>query len=62
MSIAKLLIVDDDENLLELARTRLNAANYDVVAALDAEKRLRWQRVAPSTYRSWIFDLPTKTA
>jgi two-component system response regulator GlrR len=50
MSIAKLLIVDDDENLLELARTRLNAANYDVIAALDAEEAIK-------VAKSGAFDL-----
>jgi two-component system response regulator GlrR len=37
MSTARLLVVDDDQNLLELARTRLTAANYDVTVAVDAE-------------------------
>ena len=41
MAIAKLLIVDDDKNLLELARTRLNGANYDVTVALDAEEAIK---------------------
>ena len=50
MPIAKLLVVDDDENLLELARTRLNAANYEVTAALDAEE-------ATKVARNGAFDL-----
>jgi two-component system response regulator GlrR len=40
MAIAKLLVVDDDQNLLELAKTRLNGANYDVTVALDAEEAI----------------------
>jgi two-component system response regulator GlrR len=39
--MAKLLIVDDDENLLELARTRLNAAHYEVTAALNGEDAVK---------------------
>jgi len=38
MSAAKLLVVDDDQNLLELARTRLSAANFQVTVALDGEE------------------------
>ncbi len=34
----KILIVDDDRNLLELMRMRLESANYEVTAALDEEK------------------------
>lgn len=41
MPTAKLLVVDDDQNLLELARTRLNGANYDVTAAVDAEEAIK---------------------
>ena len=37
MPTSKLLVVDDDQNLLELVRARLNGANYDVVVAGDAE-------------------------
>ena len=37
---AKLLVVDDDQNLLELARSRLNGANYEVTVAVDAEEAL----------------------
>ena len=40
MPTARLLVVDDDRNLLELARTRLNGANYDVTVALDAEEAI----------------------
>ena len=31
----KILIVDDDRNLVELVKMRLQAAKYEVVAALD---------------------------
>ncbi len=41
MPTARLLVVDDDQNLLELARTRLNGANYHVTAALDAEEAIK---------------------
>jgi maltooligosyltrehalose synthase len=34
MSTAKILVVDDDKNLLEFARTRLKAASYQVTTAL----------------------------
>jgi two-component system response regulator GlrR len=37
MPTSRLLVVDDDQNLLELIRARLNGANYDVVVAGDAE-------------------------
>jgi two-component system, NtrC family, response regulator GlrR len=40
MSPAKLLVVDDDQNLLELVRTKLSAANYEVAVALDGEEAL----------------------
>jgi two-component system response regulator GlrR len=41
MPTARLLVVDDDQNLLQLAKTRLNGANYDVTAALDAEEAIK---------------------
>ena len=41
MSTAKLLVVDDDQNLLELVKTRLGAANYQVTAALDGDEALK---------------------
>ena len=40
MAAAKILVVDDDRNLLELARTRLEGASYGVVTALGAEEAL----------------------
>ena len=36
--VGKILIVDDDRNLVELIKTRLSAANYQVEAALDEEQ------------------------
>ena len=41
MSAARLLVVDDDQNLLELAKARLNSANYDVAVAVDAEEAIK---------------------
>jgi len=41
MSIARLLVVDDDQNLLELAKTKLSAANYEVTVAIDGEEALK---------------------
>jgi two-component system response regulator GlrR len=38
MGTGKILIVDDDRNLLELVRTRLEAANYEVVTAVSGEE------------------------
>jgi two-component system response regulator GlrR len=40
MAAAKILVVDDDKNLLELAKTRLTASNYDVTVALGCEEAL----------------------
>jgi two-component system response regulator GlrR len=37
-SIGKILVVDDDRNLVELIKTRLLAANYQVEAAFDEEQ------------------------
>ena len=38
MPTAKLLIVDDDRNLLELMRMRLESAHYEVIAAADEDE------------------------
>ena len=47
MPTAKLLIVDDDRNLLELMRMRLEAARYEVTAAADeAEAKEAVQQTA----------------
>ena len=40
MVAPKILVVDDDKNLLELAKTRLAAANYGVTVALGQEEAL----------------------
>ena len=40
MSAAQILVVDDDKNLLELAKTRLAANNYDVTIARGSEEAL----------------------
>ena len=40
MVAPKILVVDDDKNLLELAKTRLAAANYGVTVALGQEQAL----------------------
>src|SRR5258707_9216782 len=40
MVASKILVVDDDKNLLDLAKTRLAAANYGVTVALGQEKAL----------------------
>ena len=40
MSAPRILVVDDDKNLLELAKARLTAANYAVTVALDDHEAL----------------------
>jgi len=50
MPTAKLLIVDDDRNLLELMRMRLEAARYEVTAAADEAE-------AKEAVRQTAFDL-----
>src|ERR1041384_6047534 len=40
MQQGKILVVDDDRNLLELARMRLESANYEVATALTEEQAL----------------------
>jgi len=40
MSLGKILVVDDDRNLIELIRMRLETAGYDVITALEAEEAL----------------------
>jgi two-component system, NtrC family, response regulator GlrR len=44
MSTARLLVVDDDQNLLELVKTKLSAANCEVAVALDGEEALSFAR------------------
>jgi two-component system response regulator GlrR len=55
MSAAKLLVVDDDKNLLELARTKLNAATYEVTTALQGEEAL--EAVKGGSFDLSIVDL-----
>ena len=38
MSTVRILVDDDDRNLLELVRTRLEAAKYEVVTAVNGEE------------------------
>jgi len=40
MGLAKILVVDDDRNLLELMSMILQSADYEVTAATDEEKAL----------------------
>jgi two-component system, NtrC family, response regulator GlrR len=49
-SAAKILVVDDDKNLLELVRMRLESANYDVVAILKEEEAIE-------AVKNQVFDL-----
>jgi two-component system response regulator GlrR len=41
LSAGKLLVVDDDSNLIELVTTKLQAANYEVATALKGEDALK---------------------
>jgi two-component system response regulator GlrR len=50
MAAGKILVVDDDRNLLELASTKLKAANYDVTTAANAEQAI-------DAAKSTFFDL-----
>jgi two-component system response regulator GlrR len=43
----KILVVDDDHNLLELARMRLESASYDVATALTEEQAVEAVKAAP---------------
>jgi len=40
MAASKILVVDDDKNLLELAKTRLTASGYAVTVAIDRDQAL----------------------
>ena len=55
MLTPKLLVVDDDQNLLELARSRLNGANYEVTVAVDAEQAINATKA--DTFDLSIVDL-----
>ena len=50
MSIGKILVVDDDRNLLELVKMRLESANYDVTTAVREEDALE-------AIKNQVFDL-----
>jgi two-component system response regulator GlrR len=50
MSLGKILVVDDDPNLLELIKLRLESADYDVTAACVEEK-------AVAAFKTHPFDL-----
>jgi two-component system response regulator GlrR len=50
MTKSKILIVDDDKNLLELLRIRLESSGYEVVAVLSKEDAVR-------EMRNRVFDL-----
>jgi two-component system response regulator GlrR len=50
MSSGKILLVDDDRNLIELVKMRLESANYEVTTALDEEAALE-------AVKNQIFDL-----
>ncbi|MEF9427216.1 MAG: response regulator, partial [Candidatus Mariimomonas ferrooxydans] len=50
MISGKILVVDDDSNLLDVIRMRLESANYEVVTALREENAIE-------AIRGQIFDL-----
>jgi len=50
MSLGKILIIDDDANLLELIKMRLESAEYQVTAAREEEK-------AVAAFKAEAFDL-----
>jgi two-component system response regulator GlrR len=41
MSLGKILVVDDDKNLIEVVKMRLESANYNVTAALTEQEAIR---------------------
>ena len=49
-SSGKILVVDDDRNLVELIKMRLESANYEVITALDEEEAIK-------AIKSQVFDL-----
>jgi DNA-binding response OmpR family regulator len=50
MCLAKILVVDDDKNLLEIIKMRLESASYEAVTAHNAEEAL-------SAATEQLFDL-----
>jgi two-component system response regulator GlrR len=55
MQQGKILVVDDDRNLLELARMRLESANYEVATALAEEQAM--DSIKEQTFDLAIVDL-----
>ena len=55
MSTGRILVVDDDANLLELVKTRLEAADYSVTAALNAEAAL--EAATAATFDLAVVDM-----
>ncbi len=55
MALGKILVVDDDRNLLELLRMRLESADYEVVAAFKEEDAI--EAVKAQTFDLSIVDL-----
>ena len=47
MTLGKILIVDDDSNLLELIKMRLESADYDVRATCEEDKAVAVFKAAP---------------
>jgi two-component system response regulator GlrR len=55
MSLGKILVVDDDRNLIELVKMRLESENYEVVATLKEEEAI--EAVKSQTFDLSIVDL-----
>ena len=55
LAIGKILIVDDDRNIVELLKSRLLAANYEVEAAFDDEEA--WALLQRDRFDLAIVDL-----
>jgi len=47
MAVGKILVVDDDPNLIELVKMRLESAGYDVTAAIKEEDAIGAVRSEP---------------
>lgn len=54
-SLGRILVVDDDENLIEVIRMRLESANYEVVAILNEEEAI--DSIKEETFDLSIIDL-----
>ncbi len=55
MSSGKILVVDDDRNLLELIKIRIESANYEVTTALNEEDAIKY--VKENVFDLCIIDL-----